>query len=214
MSFSFHSNKVALAVATLATGLGLQFAAVAQTAGTLDITGQVTATTCSLNMTAGGNTINGGQRTVSLGTVASTATAANTLIGTKTIVQFDLKNAGNTGVCALGGATSTWNILLGLTATQITGSGTATSAVVNGAATGGTSAAVALFGGSDPAAPTRLQLVPSTGVTTGTEVYGGPGLGVSAATPLYLGAQFVTTSASAPTAGQYSASIPLTILYN
>ena len=212
MSFSFHSNKVALAVATLATGLGLQFAAVAQTAGTLDITGQVTATTCSLNMTAGGNTINGGSRTVSLGTVASTATATNTLIGTKTIVQFDLKNAGNTGVCVLGGATSTWNILLGLTATQITGSD-ATSAVVNSAATGGTSAAVALFGGSDPAAATRLSLAPSTGVTSGTEVFS-TGLGVSAATSLYLGAQFVTTSASAPTAGQYSASIPLTILYN
>ena len=92
MSFSFHSNKVALAVATLATGLGLQFAAVAQTAGTLDITGQVTATTCSLNMTAGGNTVNNGSRTVSLGTVASTVAAANTLIGTKTIVKFDLKD--------------------------------------------------------------------------------------------------------------------------
>ncbi len=212
MSFSFHSNKVALAVATLATGLGLQFAAVAQTAGTLDITGQVTAATCSLSMTAGGNTINGGSRTVSLGTVASTATATNTLIGTKTIVQFDLKNAGNTGVCVLGGATSTWNILLGLTATQITGSD-ATSAVVNSAATGGTSAAVALFGGSDNLAATRLKLLPSTGVTSGTEVFS-TGLGVSAATSLYLGAQFVTTSASAPTAGQYSASIPLTILYN
>ncbi len=212
MSFSFHSNKVALAVATLATGLGLQFAAVAQTAGTLDITGQVTAATCSLSMTAGGNTINGGSRTVSLGTVASTATATNTLIGTKTIVQFDLKNAGNTGVCVLGGATSTWNILLGLTATQITGSD-ATSAVVNSAATGGTSAAVALFGGSDNLAATRLSLVPSTGVTSGTEVFS-TGLGVSAATSLYLGAQFVTTSASAPTAGQYTASIPLTILYN
>ena len=211
MSFSFHSNKVALAVATLATGLGLQFAAVAQTAGTLDITGQVTATTCSLNMTAGGNTINGGSRTVSLGTVASTATVTNTLIGTKTIVKFDLKDAAGTGACALG-ATQTWNILLGLTATQITGSGT-TSAVVNSAATGGTSAAVALFGGSDAAAATRLSLVPSTGVTTGTEVFS-TGLGVSAATSLYLGAQFVTTSASAPTAGQYSASIPLTILYN
>jgi len=211
MSFSFHSNKVALAVATLATGLGLQFAAVAQTAGTLDITGQVTATTCSLNMTAGGNTINGGSRTVSLGTVASTATAANTLIGTKTIVKFDLKDGANTAnPCALG-ATQTWNILLGLTATQITGSG-ATSAVVNGAATGGTSAAVALFGGSDAAAATRLSLLPSTGVTTGTEVF--TGLGVTASTALYLGAQFVTTSASAPTAGQYSASIPLTILYN
>ena len=212
MSFSFHSNKVALAVATLATGLGLQFAAVAQTAGTLDITGQVTATTCSLNMTVGANTINGGVRTVSLGTVQSTATATNTLIGTKTIVKFDLKDGANpNNACALG-ATQTWNILLGLTATQITGSG-ATSAVVNGAATGGTSAAVALFGGSDAAAATRLSLVPSTGVTTGTEVFS-TGLGVSAATSLYLGAQFVTTSASAPTAGQYSASIPLTILYN
>jgi type 1 fimbria pilin len=213
MSFSFHSNKVALAVATLATGLGLQFAAVAQTAGTLDITGQVTATTCSLNMTAGGNTINGGSRTVSLGTVASTAAAANTLIGTKTIVKFDLKDGTNpANACALG-ATQTWNILLGLTATQITGSGSAASAVVNGAVTGGTSAAVALFGGSDPTAPTRLTLSPSTSMTTGTEVFS-TGLGVSAATPLYLGAQFVTTSASAPTAGQYSASIPLTILYN
>jgi type 1 fimbria pilin len=212
MYFSFHSNKVALAVATLATGLGLQFAAVAQTAGTLDITGQVTATTCSLAMTVGGNTIHGGSRTVSLGTVASTATAANTLIGTKTIVKFDLKDGTNAAnACALG-ATQSWNILLGLTATQITGSG-ATSAVVNGAATGGTSAAVALFGGSDAAAATRLSLLPSTGVTTGTEVFS-TGLGVSAATPLYLGAQFVTTSASAPTAGQYSASIPLTILYN
>ena len=212
MSFSFHSNKVALAVATLATGLGLQFAAVAQTAGTLDITGQVTAATCSLNMTVGANTVNGGVRTVSLGTVASTVAATNTLIGTKTIVKFDLKDAGNTGSCALG-ATQTWNILLGLTATQITGSD-ATSAVVNGAATGGTSAAVALFGGSDNLAATRLSLVPSTGVTSGTEVYGSPGLGVSAGTSLYLGAQFVTTSASAPTAGQYTASIPLTILYN
>ena len=212
MSFSFHSNKVALAVATLATGLGLQFAAVAQTAGTLDITGQVTAATCSLNMTAGGNTINGGSRTVSLGTVASTATVANTLIGTKTIVKFDLKDGTNTNNPCTLGATQTWNILLGLTATQITGSGTS-SAVVNGAASGGTSAAVALFGGSDAAAATRLSLVPSTGVTTGTEVFS-TGLGVSAATPLYLGAQFVTTSASAPTAGQYSASIPLTILYN
>jgi type 1 fimbria pilin len=212
MSFSFHSNKVALAVATLATGLGLQFAAVAQTAGTLDITGQVTATTCSLNMTAGGNTVNNGSRTVSLGTVASTVAAANTLIGTKTIVKFDLKDGTNpANACALG-ATQTWNILLGLTATQITGSA-ATSAVVNGAASGGTSAAVALFGGSDAAAATRLSLVPSTGVTTGTEVFS-TGAGVTAATALYLGAQFVTTSASAPTAGQYSASIPLTILYN
>ena len=212
MSFSFHSNKVALAVATLATGLGLQFAAVAQTAGTLDITGQVTATTCSLNMTVGANTINGGSRTVSLGTVQSTATVANTLIGTKTIVKFDLKDGANpNNACALG-ATQTWNILLGLTATQITGSGTS-SAVVNSAATGGTSAAVALFGGSDNLAATRLKLLPSTGVTSGTEVFS-TGLGVSAATSLYLGAQFVTTSASAPTAGQYSASIPLTILYN
>ncbi len=212
MSFSFHSNKVALAVATLATGLGLQFAAVAQTAGTLDITGQVTATTCSLNMTVGANTINGGVRTVSLGTVQSTATVANTLIGTKTIVKFDLKDGANpNNACALG-ATQTWNILLGLTATQITGSGTS-SAVVNSAATGGTSAAVALFGGSDAQPATRLTLSASTGITTGTEVFS-TGLGVSAATALYLGAQFVTTSASAPTAGQYSASIPLTILYN
>ena len=213
MSFSFHSNKVALAVATLATGLGLQFAAVAQTAGTLDITGQVTAATCSLSMTAGGTTANGGVRTVSLGTATSTVAAANTLIGNKTTVKFDLKDGANpANPCALGGATSTWNILLGLTATQITGSD-ATSAVVNSAATGGTSAAVALFGGSDNLAATRLKLLPSTGVTSGTEVFS-TGLGVSAATSLYLGAQFVTTSASAPTAGQYSASIPLTILYN
>ena len=128
-------------------------------------------------------------------------------------MKFDLKDGTNPANACTLGATQTWNILLGLTATQIFGSGTSSSAVVNGAATGGTSAAVALFGGSDAAAATRLSLVPSTGVTTGTEVFS-TGVGVTAGTALYLGAQFVTTSASAPTAGQYSASIPLTILYN
>ena len=205
-------HKTLASLAALSATMGLLKPAMAQDA-TLVISGQVTSSTCALKITIGSIASNSSSaspatRTINMGTQTSTATAANTLIGAKTVAQFDLRNAADTGPCTSG---STWNLMLNLTSAQITPAGSDTAVVNSLLASGGTNAGAALFGGTNTTASSRLNLVAFTDLTNATKVNS---TNVLMNAPLYIGAQFVTTSAAAPTVGAYSAAIPLYILYN
>ena len=211
--------KITAAATAVAAALALQLPAVAQTAGTVDVGGQVTSATCILAMAEANssNPVFGGARAMALGTVSTTGFDPNTrLVGTtKSTVSLTVRSA-VTGAsnfqCNLAN-NGLWNVLLDLNASQISGSGLS-STLVNTItpAQGGTNAVVALFGDASAVTPTRLELTAASNYR-GTKVYGN-NVGTQTTGTLYIGAQFASTSSSAPTPGQFSATVPLVVLYN
>lgn len=194
-------------VSSLAIAL---MSAQAQTAdGTVVISGQVSANTCKVNIADTSGSTTNGVRSVELGTVAPpTGTiVAGTTFGTKQTITFSLTASSGTGTCTFASGTTGWNMALDLQAGQV---GTAASkAFLTNQAT--TSAAanvgVALFDNSN----TQFATI-ATGVGfLGTKL---AAAGVSSVSSLTMGAQFVTISASAPTAGLFSATVPMLIVYN
>ena len=215
MTFSTRFKPMALAIATLAMGLGFSNLAPAQDA-TLNVTGQLTNSTCNLKMTAGTDVVNGASganatRTMNLGTQTYTSNpgTANITVGNKSTVKFELTNAAGAACSTFSGL---WNIALNLTDAQIASAGS-DKAIVNSisSASGGTNLGVALFGGTATDPTTRLNLISFKDYGNATKVVTS---NQSSTVPLYIGAQFVTTSSSAPTVGQFTASIPLIVLYD
>ena len=210
-------NKSAVLVSTFLALAAHQINGQAQAAdsGTINISGQISASTCLLNMSDTSGTVNGGTKTVNLGTMSSssvgTGTAGSTF-GTAQTVTFSVKAADGTTNCTLGSGNSAWDIALALGNSQIATIGSAT-VLKNSLTTNATDAAVILKGGFNTTTPgTTLALKGDLGIG-GTLMSGLATPTATAGQNIVMSAQFVRSSASAPTSGAYSATIPLLVVY-
>lgn len=211
-----HFKKSAVG---LVLGLSLVHIAQAQTAiptATASFSGTFTANTCRLqaaSANSGSVTGNATPLSVNLGTISIPAntTAALTPLGNPVSVTLQLRDAAGTGVCAAASAAdkSLYNVLLDMTAEQITTIGTAKYRK-NDAITGPTNAVLVVNQGvgNSVTAP-NLNLLPRQGLT-GTKV---AGVGQTFGTGMQLTFQLATAAAGAPTPGAFSASIPLFVTY-
>ncbi len=198
-------HKLALVGACLLTFMSAQ----AQTAdGTVVISGQVSANTCKLSISDTNGSTNNGTRSIQLGTVAPpTGTITpNTLFGNQVVANFALTSAAGAGTTCTFASGSTWNIVLDLQASQV-GTAGGSSFLTNSAT-------------SSPASNVGVALSQSGGTRLSTLTTGAGYLGTkistnnaSATGGLQLIAQFVTTSTTAPTAGLFSATVPLLVVY-
>ena len=196
----------------LASAITLAFISVpAQSAdGTLVISGQVNANTCKVNISDGSGVspTNNGVRSVELGTVAPpTGTITpNTLFGNQQVSTFTLTGAAGAGTTCTFASGTSWNIVLDLQASQVGTAGNS-SFLTNSATTKpalNVGVALSQSGG------TRLSTLATDAGYQGTKISTNNAL---AGGGLQLIAQFVTTSASAPTAGLFSATVPLLVVY-
>ena len=210
-----NSTTQKLALASAITLAFISTQALAQTAdGTLVISGQVSANTCKLNISDASPAAptNMGVRSVELGTVAPpTGTiVAGTTFGTKQNITFSLTSSTGTGACTItGGTLNQWNLALDLQFGQV-GTAASKAFLTNQASTNAASnVGVSLFDNSGTQFASILtgQGIQGTRLTNSTT-------GVAAGATLTLGAQFMTTSASAPTAGLFSSTVPLLLVYN
>ena len=115
MLSTFNRNKSKLIIASLAAGFGVHLHTLAQAAndsGTLNINGQISSTTCVLNMGDTAATASG-VKTLQLGSTAAPAAAgvAGATFGTAQSVVFTVTNANGT-TCTFGGtpANTLWDI--------------------------------------------------------------------------------------------------------
>ena len=223
MLSTFNRNKSKLVIACLAAGIGVHLHTLAQAAndsGTLNINGQISSTTCVLNMGDTAATASG-VKTLQLGsTAAPTTGGAGATFGTAQSVVFTVTNANGT-TCNFGGtpANTLWDIgLTPGTYQTVTAGGNVLLLSSGTSATGAAANVGVLLKGSF-----------GTGVTTGANNLNlnlvNPPYGVmlsgstsapaaSAAHSIAVTAQFARTSAvSAPTAGAFSATLPLTVWY-
>ena len=185
--------------------------ALAQSAGTVVISGQVSANTCKVNISdsSGVSPTNNGVRSVELGTVSPTGTfTAGQLLGTKQTITFSLTAASGSGACTFAAGTTGWNMALDLQANQVNSTIASKPFLTNLFGTNpATNIGVALF---DNAGTQYTTLLTGQGYL-GTKL---AATGVTSATNLTMGAQFMATSASAPTAGLFQTTIPMLIVYN
>jgi len=225
MPTTFQRNKTNLIIATLATGLGVHLASMAQLVadqGTLNITGQISASTCLLDMGDAGST-GGGSKTMNLGTYSSsiaTAGTAGATFGTAQTVVFSVKSADGSGsTCTLGAGNSRWDIGINIGATEYTTADGKTLLL-----SGGTASNVAQNVGvllkthraASPLAASATEL----NLSAGSVSYGVLLSGSSASAPqaltsekILLSAQFARTNTTAPGIGVFNATIPLNVFY-
>ncbi len=191
--------------------------------GTLNINGQISASTCTLDMGDTGST-GSGSKTLNLGTYAvtvanATGLVAGSIFGNAQTVIFKVTNADGTS-CTLGGGNTKWDIGINVPSTQYT--------TVSGQTlllSGGTTTSVAQNVGVLIKTSVGTELAPVTVGGTALDLSkGAVGYGtllsgntsapaVDAKGNIALTAQFAKTSATAATAGAFSASIPLTVWY-
>jgi type 1 fimbria pilin len=197
----------------IATAMTLAFiTAQAQTAdGTVVITGQVNANTCKVNISdaSGVSPTNNGVRSVELGTVSPTGTfSAGQLLGTKQNITFSLTASSGSGACTFAAGTTGWNMALDLQSNQVN------STIAN-------KPFLTNLNGTNPATNIGVALFDNSG-TQFTALLTGQGFlgtklaatGVGSAANLTMGAQFMATSATAPTAGLFQTTVPMLIVYN
>jgi len=227
MKTIFKRTSTHLLIATLAAGMGVHLASLAQSTpadtGQVVITGSISASTCSVNVSDPGSTTTtgNGSKSLFLGNNASTTGTLASTFGTPVAAMFTLGNATTpSSACVLQGGATAWDLSLGLTPAQITtisGSTLGTTTFLkNSINSGGTDAVVVLKGGvaASPAAATAAS---ATNFLTlkgdGLGLLSGGTAGATSTGALVLTAQWVRSAASAPTPGQYSQTIPLTVLY-
>ena len=220
MLSTINRNKSKLVITCLAAGFGVHLHTLAQAAndsGTLNINGQISSTTCVLNMGDTAATASG-VKTLQLGSTAAPAAAgaAGATFGTAQSVVFTVTNA-NGASCFSGN--TLWDIgLTPGTYQTVTAGGNVLLLSSGTSATGAAANVGVLLKGSF-----------GTGVTTGANNLNlnlvNPPYGVMlsgstsapaalAAHSIAVTAQFARTSATvAPTAGAFSATLPLTVWY-
>lgn len=185
----------------------------AQTAdGTVVVSGQLNATTCTLAINdAFGNRVNNGVLTTELETVAppSGTITPGSFFGTLRQVAFAMRNSTDTGPCTISGTPANWNLVLDLEANQVGTAGGKAFLTNQATTSAATNVGIVLF------EPGGTQF---TSILTGRG-YGGTRLtnsnvGVTASTALSMSFRYVTTSAVAPTPGVVSATVPFLIVYN
>ena len=220
MLHSFKFQKIALATASL-LAIG-SYQASAQDA-TINISGQITASTCGLSVADTGNAAASGSnsKNILLGnftpTATQVATAGNTF-GTEKRVVFSLTNGTSGGLptSCLNAANTRWDVSLGLSSNSVSTIGGTTFLRNSSTAAGFTDAVVLLKSGvvADQAngTLTNLTLVDTAGL--GGNYLGG-GFTASSGSSIVLSAQFANSKPGnvSATAGIFSQSIPLTIVY-
>jgi hypothetical protein len=181
---------------------------------TLNISGQISSSTCNITISDPGGVGAVGTKIINLGNMgAGTAVSptAGGTFGTAVGAIFSVTAAGSgTAACTTIG-TGKWDLALGLFSSQITtisGKGTF---LKNSITSGGTDAIVQLRGGVTTAG-TTLALIPDAGIA-GTLMSGSTS-GATSSQSIAISAQFAAASASAPSAGAFSQTIPLIARYN
>lgn len=212
MKKSFSLSKTALAVAC---GSLLALSAHAQSvndSAIVEITGQISPSTCILNMAdvAGGATTPN-TKTVDFGNVKSDTSGITPgkVFGTPKKVVFTLgSKADATKPCQPGNTTnSRWNVVLGFAPGSVTKTASGATFVKN-QTKDGTNAMVALSDATT-ATVTPLVLKETLGYA-GTTV---TATNVEFAKSITLQAQLAYSGNAAATAGAYTATIPLLVLY-
>jgi type 1 fimbria pilin len=202
--------QITAAATAVAAALALQLPAVAQTAGTVNVGGQVTPSTCALLMKNTDDTDRQfTTKSIPLGTVRSVSGVDQPMGSFSVLMAPTMPNANN-AFCDVGGLS--WNLMLDLNSSQIQTLSNGNTVLKNAIApgSGGTDAGVALYGSEEGQTPSRLALKTGS-YTLGTKV---SVTKVLTNTRIGLTATLVATSASAATAGQFQALVPLVILYN
>jgi len=201
--------QITAAATAVAAALALQLPAVAQTAGTVNVGGQVTPTTCVLLMKNTDDTDRQiTTKSIPLGTVRSVSGVDQPMGSFSVLMAPTMPNANN----AFCNGNFSWNLMLDLNSSQIQTLSNGNTVLKNAIAlgSGGTDAGVALYGSEEGQPQSRLTLKTGS-YTLGTKV------SVTNSSPnsrIGLTATLVATSASAATAGQFQALVPLVILYN
>ena len=224
MLHSFKFQKIALATASL-LAIG-SYQASAQDA-TINISGQITASTCGLSVADTGNAAASGSnsKNILLGNYTPTQSQvgnnAGTTFGNEKRVVFSLTNGtqgGSPGGCLIS-TNGKWDVSLGLSSNSVSTIGGKTFLRNSSTATGFTDAVVLLKSGvvSDlntqaTASLNELTLVDAAGL--GGNYLGG-GFTASSGSSIVLSAQFANSKPGnvSATAGIFSQSIPLTIVY-
>ncbi len=208
MRLNFRNKSAVM----IALGLGMMQLAQAQAAdATVTFAGQVTANTCTLSLTDGTNSATNGNLNVDFGkiTFGTGGITTGMLLGSSKTVTLSAKNAAGAAACASSGLTgekANFNVLLDLSASQITTVAGKTYRT-NDLAANGTNAVLALATGTT--ITNQLSLTPRAG-DTGT--FAAASSVAIATGTIPLTAQLVT-SGTTLTAGAFSASIPLFLVY-
>lgn len=210
MKKSFSLSKTALAVAC---GSLLALSAHAQSkndSATVDITGQITSSTCVLNMTDAKTGTSTSEKTLNLGN-AKSGTSNNTIgntFGEAQKVEFSLGTVGSpTALCAAGTGNAKWNVILGFAPGNVVTTGGKT--FVKNQDSAGTDAMVVLSNATTSTV-TPLTLKETLGYA-GTTVVAGDGVGFSS--KIVLQAQLAYQTTTEAKAGAFTASIPLLVQY-
>ena len=219
MANHYKLQKVAIAASTFLCLASIQLNGIAQAAdsATLNISGQITSTTCNISISDPGGTGAVGTKTLNLGSSSATTGAIGSAIGSPVGAIFSVVAVGGSTPCSFVLPNTKWDLALALSTSQISS--------VNGvtvlknsisAASGGTDALVKLAGGVGTtlaAATNTLTLVGDQGI--GGTLMSGGGLPTAASTSsIAISAQFVRSAAAAPTGGAFSQTIPLLARYN
>ena len=214
-------QKVALAASTFLALISAQVSSNAQAAdtATLNISGQITATTCNIVISDPGGVGTVGTKILNLGNQAApVAGAAGATFGNAVAAIFSVSStAGSTTPCTFQGGNTKWDLALGVFSTQITNVGAATFLKNTVASTaGGTDAIVQLKGGVGTtlaAATNTLVLIPDAGVG-GALMSGLTTPTATATSSIAISAQFARSGTTVPTGGAFSQTIPLIARYN
>lgn len=210
-------QKVALAASTFLALISAQVNSNAQAAdtATLNISGQISSSTCNITISDPGGVGAVGTKIINLGNItAPLGGAAGATFGTAVGAIFSVTAAGGTGGCTLGG-NGKWDLALGLFSSQISSIGTVTY-LKNSITSGGTDAIVQLKGGIGntlASAGTPLALIPDAGIA-GTLMSGGLTATATSSQSIAISAQFARGGTTVPTGGAFSQTIPLIARYN
>jgi hypothetical protein len=232
--FSISARTALWGITALCAGLGLHLAALAQSApadtAQVTTTGQITSTTCALSYSNfGDNAFSYAAPNYALGnfTRSNLSGGVGVAFGTAVGGLFGLDNPAKDATgCAAASTRPGWDLSIQLGAEQITSipsSTLGTTTFIKNAlstANGGTDAVVLLRGGSSlnspanttiSAASQALTLVPNAGNTA--NFVGGGSTPANNLGFKVLSAQFVSTTASAPSAGRFSQTLTLLAVY-
>ena len=214
-------QKVALAASTFLALISAQVSSNAQAAdsATLNISGQITGSTCNITISDEGGVGAVGNKIINLGNMAAPTTGtAGTTFGTAVGAIFSVTSAaGGSTACSLVSPNTKWDLALGLFSSQISSIGAATylkNSVTT--ANGGTDAIVQLKGGVGPTlslATNTLVLKPDAGIG-GTLMSGQLTSAATSSQSIAITAQFARGVTGVPTGGAFSQTIPLIARYN
>ena len=212
MKKSFSLSKTALAVAC---GSLLALSAQAQSkndSAIVEITGQISPSTCILNMADGAGGATTSNKTVDFGNVKSDTSGITPgkVFGTSKQVVFSLGSKADPKKCSPGDGNNSWNVILGFAPDSLFKLASGATYVKN-QTKGGTDAVVALSE-LNGTVVTPLVLKETLGYA-GTTVAAKNANFAGTNTSITLQAQLAYSSNAPATAGAYTATIPLLVLY-